>query len=127
MHSKKTRKKKNYTKEILDNRHNIQMYWLLFKETLKENFKCLFNKNSQCSANVAYSRIIDQVKSLAKISLWWRKTELNNLYKFSCTKNKIQKDRKFFRKYKHQFLSREPLTKQIKSLTSLYQFLPEIL
>ena len=48
------------------------------------------------------------------------------MYKFSTTENKIQKGRKFFRKYRQQFLSGESLTKQIEFLKSLYQFLPEI-
>ena len=66
---RKTRRKKNYIEEILDNRHNIQTHWLLFKETLEENFKCLFKESSQCSTNMAYGRIIDQVRSVAKVSL----------------------------------------------------------
>src|SRR6185369_12361861 len=78
------------------------------------------------NANAAYGRIIDQVRSAAKVSLRWRETGPNNSYKFSCTENKIHKGRKFFRKYKHQFLSGESLSKQIESLKSLYQFLPEI-
>src|SRR6185295_17034401 len=123
---RKTRRKKNHTEEILDNRHNIQTHWLLFKETLEENFKCPFEESPQCSTNMAYGRIIDQVRSSAKVSLRWKETGSSNSYKFSCTETKIQKGRKFFRKYKHQFLNGEPLTKQIESLKLLYQFLPEI-
>ena len=123
---RKTRRKKNHTEKILDNKHNVQTHWLLFKETLEENFSCPFKENPHCSANAAYGRIIDQVRSAAKVSLRWRETSPNNSYKFSCTENKIHKGRKFFRKYKHQFLSGEPLPKQIESLKSLYQFLPEV-
>src|SRR5690349_13251792 len=53
--------------------------------------------------------------------------ERNQSQQLICTETKIQKGRKFFGKYKHQFLNGESLTKQIESLKSLYQFLPEIL
>src|SRR5205807_1735999 len=66
---RKTRRKKNHSEDILDNKHNILTHWLLFKETSEENFRCSFAEDPACNANTAYGRIIDQVRSAAKVSL----------------------------------------------------------
>jgi heat shock protein HspQ len=63
------RRKKNHKEEILDNTHNTEVHWALYKKHLTEEFQDPYITHPQCDINFAYNRIADQLGKIARFTL----------------------------------------------------------
>ncbi len=122
---RKTRRKKNFTEQILDNSNITQAHWDLYKKTLEEEFKDPYTSDLQCSIDFAYDKIADQLGKVARKTLRWKESGTSP-NRFTKTETLIHKLRKLVAKYNYQFLTQAGPSAQVQTINEIRSLTPGI-
>src|SRR6266487_3898728 len=122
---RKTRRKKNFAEEILDNTNNTQDHWELYKKTLEEEFQDPYINNPQCDIDFAYNKIADQLGKVARKTLRWRESGTSP-NRFTRTETLIYKLRRLVAKYNHQFLTQANPSIQLQTINDIRTLIPDV-